>query len=146
MLRLLSPPPRRHQPPRQSGQSKMKVVDSEKSERGLQRRRRADGRLLHCCCICGKLDVWRDGWSTYCSMKDEDDEIPIPKFCSSDCRAKGGIAARNVTETMKQIAKDAEWREPNLVYREATSREKYNTAIDIQKSSASKPSSSESGQ
>jgi len=101
------------------------VVDSERSETHQQRRRNAAGRPLHCCCICGNLDVWRDGWSTYCSEADIDDSVPIPKFCSSTCREKGGPKAHNVTETMKIVARDAEWRPPNVVYREQTDREKY---------------------
>jgi hypothetical protein len=109
------------------------VVDSERSERGQQRRRAGDGRILHACCICGKLDVWNDGWSTYCSWKEIDDEVPIPKFCSDKCREAGGSAARNVTAEMKRMAKDAEWREPTPVYREQTQREKYADAADLQR-------------
>lgn len=108
------------------------VVDWEKSERGQQRRRDARGRLLHCCCICGRMDTWRDGWSTYCSEADIDDSVPIPKFCSRPCRDQGGVAARAVTEAMKQTARDAEWREPKHAYREQTDREKYNEAAHRQ--------------
>jgi hypothetical protein len=103
----------------------MKVVDGERSERGRQRRKTADGRLLHCCCICGALAPWDASWTTYCSLREIDDELPIPKFCSEACRAVGGSVARNVTAEMKQRAKDAEWREPEIVWREATDREKY---------------------
>lgn len=111
----------------------MQVVDWEKSEHGPQRRKTASGRLLHCCCICGKLDVWGGGWSSYYSERDIDDEIAIPKFCSPSCRDKGGPWARNVTQAMKEAAKNSEWRKPELAYREATSREKYQHAVDQQK-------------
>lgn len=104
------------------------VVDSEKSEISPQRRRDANKRLLHCCCICGAVDRWRDSWTTYCSEADIDDSVPIPKFCSDDCRARGGPKACNVTDAMKKVARDAEWREPKIVYREQTDREKYNDA------------------
>lgn len=111
----------------------MRVVDWDKSEHGPQRKRTVGKRLLHCCCICGALETWGAGWSTYCSEKDIDDSEPIPKFCSTVCRDKGGPRARNVTQAMKQTAKDAEWREPELAYRDATSREKYNAAVDGQR-------------
>lgn len=101
------------------------VVDSERSEIPPQRRRNSYGRPLHCCCICGNLDIWRDGWSTYCSEADIDDCVPIPKFCSDGCRAKGGPRAKNVTDAMKAIARAAEMRPPNIVYRDQTEREKY---------------------
>jgi hypothetical protein len=76
---------------------------------GGQRRRTCGGRLLHRCCICGQLDVWGENWSAYYSIKELDDGVPIPKFCSHECRQAGGPAARNVTEKMKQMAKNAEW-------------------------------------
>lgn len=110
----------------------LQVVDWDKSERGPQRRKTAQGRLLHCCCICGRIDTWGDGWSTYCSEGDIDDGVPVPKFCSEDCRSKGGRGASNVTPAMKQAAKDSERREPALAYRDATEREKYNHARRLQ--------------
>ena len=103
----------------------MLVIDTKRSERGWQRRKTATGRLLHCCCICGRLAEWNSNWSTYCSLKEIDDGAPIPKFCSLDCRERGGSEAVNVTGEMRQKAKDAEWREPEVVYRQATDREKY---------------------
>lgn len=33
------------------------VVDTANSETDPQRRKASNGRLLHCCCICGKLDL-----------------------------------------------------------------------------------------
>jgi hypothetical protein len=111
----------------------MLVRDNEKSEIGLQRRKANNGRLLHCCCICGKLDTWGETWSTYCSFKEMDDCAPIPKFCSEWCQKAGGAAASNVTGEMKQRASDAEWREPEAVWREATEREKYNHAAAQQR-------------
>ena len=110
----------------------MLVYDSERSERGPQRRR--SGRhLLHCCCICGRLEPWGTTWSTYCSYKELDDEVPIPKFCSEKCRLAGGEDASLVTDAMRRNAKDAEWREPNAVFREQTEAEKYATAAYEQK-------------
>lgn len=110
----------------------MKVVDTERSERGKQRRKTAEGRLLHCCCICGQVSPWGDSWSAFCSDKDLDDGVPIPKFCSEACRQKGGSKAELVSKEMKETAKGAELREPNLVYREATETEKYADAAYAQ--------------
>lgn len=111
----------------------MQVVDLSRSENGWQRRRANDGRPLHCCCICGRLDVWGPDWTTFCSLKEIDDGTPIPKFCSKACRMKGGRAAGAVTIEMKIRARDAEWREPRLVYREANELEKYAEALHSQK-------------
>ncbi len=111
----------------------MLVVDSEKSEIGLQRLRAIDGRALHCCCICGKLETWGPTWSTYCSYKEMDDCKPIPKFCTDWCQKAGGDEAANVTTAMKQRASDAEWRAPETVWREATTQEKYNEAAYAQR-------------
>lgn len=117
----------------------MQVIDRKKSECGPQRRRNAYRRLLHCCCICGKLDTWDRVWTTYCSEKDIDDEVPIPKFCSSPCREKGGKNASNVTQAMKQTAKDAEWRAPEIAYREQTQQEKYMSAAAEQHRKKQRP-------
>lgn len=108
----------------------MIVVDSERSEHGIQRRKDNYGRLLHCCCICGLLEPWNGKWRAFYSIKELDDEVPIPKFCSEECQSRGGPEARNVTDEMKRKAKEAEWREPDLVYREQTEREKYADAAD----------------
>lgn len=110
----------------------MQVMDTEKSELGLQRRK-SGNRLLHCCCICGKLETWGSTWSTYCSVKDMDDSAPIPKFCSDWCQKAGGDEASNVTDEMKQRASDAEWREPEIVWREQSPAEKYADAAYQQK-------------
>lgn len=111
----------------------MLVIDHERSEHGPQRRKSGNGRLLHCCCVCGRLDTWGDSWSSSYSYKDLEDSIPIPKFCSATCRDKGGADAQDITDEMKKIAKDAEWREPETAYREATSIEKYRDAAHHQK-------------
>ena len=116
----------------------MLVVDTERSETG-RKRRRENGLLVHCCCICGTSGVWTDAWSAYYSIKELDDEVPIPKFCSEPCRAKGGPRAANVTAAMKQTAKDAEHRDPITVWREATEREKYNAAFHAQNRPARHP-------
>ena len=110
----------------------MRVVDWDKSEKGPQRRRTNDGRLLHCCCICGKLEPWSNRWTTYCSWRELDDEEAIPKFCSFPCREQAGPEATGVTPEMKRKAKELEWREPELVWREATDREKYDEAAHNQ--------------
>lgn len=96
----------------------MQVVDTERSENGPQRRKSA-GRLLHCCCICGRLDVWGESWSAFYSYKDLDDCEPIPKCCSEGCRKKAGPRSKNVSAAMIAIAHAAEMREPNIVFREA---------------------------
>jgi len=111
----------------------VKVHDWIKSERGPQRRRGAGNRLLHCCCICGTVSLWGKGWSVYCSIRELDDGVPVPKFCSRKCAAKGGPNASNVTAEMRQAAYDAEWREPRAVYRDATDIEKYRAAAAKQR-------------
>ena len=110
----------------------MMVPDLENNEIGQQRRKDSRGRLLHCCCICGKLETWGPTWTTYCKVE-FDEGKPIPKFCSSSCKKTGGPRASLVTETMKRIAKDAEWRDPITVYREATDKEKYADAARRQR-------------
>ena len=50
------------------------------------RRVTPDGRHLHCCCVCGKLEPWSKGWSWYGSYKDLEDCTPVKKFCSDRCR------------------------------------------------------------
>jgi hypothetical protein len=110
----------------------MMVPDWDKSERGRQRRM-SNGRLLHCCCICGHLDVWSGGWSYFGSLKELDEGTPVPKFCSEECRSRGGIHAGRVTTKMKEKAKAAEWRDPTIAYRPATEREKYAAALRRQK-------------
>ena len=110
----------------------MKVVDYDQSESGDQRRTAKNGELLHCCCVCGKLDIWGDSWSTYCSYKEMDDGVAIPKFCSDQCRAKAGPRASNISDDMKETARKAEWRPPNIVYRELTDIEKYRHALHRQ--------------
>lgn len=112
----------------------MLVVDDKRSEHGAQRRRSDHGRPLHCCCICGRLAPWGSDWSTYCSIKELDDAVPVPKFCSADCRKQGGPQARNVTDAMKRQANEAEWRPPEVAWREATEPEKYRAAVNEQKS------------
>ena len=111
----------------------MLVVDYLKSERGPQRKRASDGRLLHCCCVCGALDVWGNGWSVYCSELELDEGVAVPKFCSTKCKRKGGETAENVTVEMRMIAKEAEMRAPEFAYRAATEREKYKAALSRQR-------------
>lgn len=113
----------------------MMVIDTERSEIGRQRRKDTTGRFLHACCICGNVSTWSDGWSAYCSEADIDESAPIPKFCSVACRKKGGPRASLVTEEMKLAAKQAEWREPKAVYRQANDREKFRSAVDQQRRS-----------
>lgn len=111
----------------------MQVPDWNASERGKQRRKNANGRLLHCCCICGKLEPWNRQWVYYGSIEEEENGVPLPKFCSAACSRLGGEDASAVTMEMRQAARDAEWREPTIVYREATDREKYQIAAQEQR-------------
>ena len=64
-----------------------------------------------------------------------DESRAIPKFCSRSCQEKGGPEARNVTEAMKQAARELEWREPRIVFRERemTDREKWQEAVRRQR-------------
>jgi len=114
----------------------MLVPDRKNSEVGRQRRKTASGRLLHCCCICGTLDTWKSTWEYYGSYKDEEDGVALPKFCSKACRNTGGPDASLVTTEMKETARNAEWREPDTTYREATDKEKFRFAVDKQKRSS----------
>jgi hypothetical protein len=109
------------------------VIDMNRSEVGPQRRKADSGRLLHCCCICGRLDTWGEGWSYYGSYRELEDGIPVPKFCSPACQVQGGPNAGNVTQEMKLAAQAAEWREPTIRYREATTAEKYSDALRDQR-------------
>lgn len=111
----------------------MKVIDTERSEREPQRKKSATGRLLHCCCICGKLDVWGDSWSAYYSYKDLDDGKTLPKFCSDKCKSSAGPRAENVTDEMLKKVRAQEFREPQLVWREQTETEKYRDAVQRQR-------------
>lgn len=81
-------------------------------EIGPQRRVATDGRLLHCCCMCGKLDTWGETWCHYSSIKQVDDGEPIPKFCSDKCKQRGGTNAGRVSAAMRQAARDKEFRPP----------------------------------
>jgi hypothetical protein len=109
------------------------VVDWDKSERHKQRRKTRDGRQMHCCCICLNCEPWSSSWSYYASIREEDDSAPFPKFCSEACKAKAGPACQNVTDEMKVAAKNLEWRDPEIVYREASGTEKYRAAVQAQK-------------
>lgn len=113
----------------------MKVIDHKNSEHGKQRRLDGQGRQIHCCCICGYIGRWTGKWSWFGSDLDLDEGRPIAKFCSDLCKAKAGDNAENVTTEMLQTAKDAEWREPRLAYREATEAEKYRDALSKQQGS-----------
>ena len=37
------------------------------------------------CDVCGKNDVWGDGWSRYGNIRDEDDGHQMPIACSEKC-------------------------------------------------------------
>lgn len=112
----------------------IREIDSTKTEIGPQRRKMGN-RLLHACCICHTVAPWGEGWSTYCSEADIDDGVAIPKFCSRLCAEKGGPEARNVTKAMKEAARELEWREPRVVWRERemTDREKWQEAVRRQR-------------
>ena len=107
-------------------------VDSARSEKGEQRRVSKSGRLLHCCCVCGVLNTWRDGWSAFCSMKQIDDGEAYAKFCSLACRQRGGKDAANVTSEMIKQAWSKQWRDARLLYREDTQLEKFTDAAKRQ--------------
>lgn len=112
----------------------MQVVDWDRSERGPQRRRSEEtGKLLHCCCICGNVGVWNLNWNYYGSIKELDDGDPVAKFCNDLCQRQAGKNCENVSLEMKAAAHAKEMREPELVYREATDREKYNAARNQQR-------------
>lgn len=109
------------------------AVDTARSEVGKQRRTDRDGRALHCCCVCGKLETWTGDWSWYGSYRDVDDGKPLAKFCSASCKAKGGPVASLVTEEMMAYARQKEFREPETVYRPMTDSEQYGEALAKQR-------------
>lgn len=82
------------------------------TEIGMQRRKTKNGKLLHCCCICGVVEPWGRTWSWFGSYKEEDDGSPLAKFCSDLCRGKSGLSCQNVTDAMKKSAREKEWRYP----------------------------------
>jgi hypothetical protein len=75
----------------------------------MSRRVTLDGRALHCCCICGRLEPWGPTWSHYSNWIEIDDQKPIAKCCSDDCRAEAGKNCENVTKAMKKRAQDVEF-------------------------------------
>jgi hypothetical protein len=111
----------------------MKVIDIDRSEHGPQRRKDARGRHLHSCCVCGHLSHWTESWSWYGSFKDLVDSEALAKFCSPSCADTAGADCDLITNEMRERARNAEWREPKLAYREATDREKYRNAKADQK-------------
>ena len=110
----------------------MQIMDLAASEFGDQRRKQGN-KLLHSCCICGKLDVWGKTWEAYYSIKDMDDCAAIPKFCSVACSMQSGPECRDVTQKMIDDAYAREFRPPNIVYRDMTEKEKYQAALQKQK-------------
>lgn len=41
--------------------------------------------VFHTCSVCSKREPWSDKWSRYCSIADEENGVPLLKFCSDDC-------------------------------------------------------------
>lgn len=111
----------------------MQVLDTKCSERGPQRRRDANGRALHSCCVCGKTETWGPTWSAYYSWKDLDDKVRVPKFCSDKCKSTAGPKAKNITEAQIAVAHEHEMRPPRPAYRDATASEKYRAAVERQR-------------
>ena len=68
------------------------------------RRQTTDGLLLHCCVVCGILERWSDSWIWYGSYQEEDDGVPVQKFCSEKCKAN----QRAVTIEMSVEAREKE--------------------------------------
>lgn len=68
--------------------------------------------------------------SQYVAMKCARD--PIAKFCNDLCVRQAGPECVNVTMEMRESARSKEMREPKLVWREATDREKYEYAMSKQ--------------
>lgn len=70
-----------------------------------RRRHIGTSRPLHCCCVCGHLDVWNKNWSWYGSYREMEDGVALPKFCSARCKKVGH---RAVTIEMAEEARAAE--------------------------------------
>lgn len=73
------------------------------------RRRALDGRMLHACCVCRVVAPWSEGWSSFCSMREIDEGLPIAKFCSEACAESAGPKCERITEKMKEEARDLEY-------------------------------------
>lgn len=58
----------------------------------------------------------------------------VPDWKNSETGRQRRKACR-VTEEMRENARSAEWREAAIAYREATEREKFRHALDLQKRS-----------
>lgn len=69
------------------------------------RRKSLDGKQLHSCVVCEKLEPWSDDWKYWGSVKDVDDGVAVAKFCSDKCR-KHRMA---VTPDMCEDARKREW-------------------------------------
>lgn len=40
----------------------------------------------HKCSNCNKVEEWGEGWSWYGSYRDIDDNVPVIKTCSEECK------------------------------------------------------------
>lgn len=48
-----------------------------------ERRRSPDGKALHACCLCDTVAPWGPEWRWYGSDREEEDGVPVMKFCPS---------------------------------------------------------------
>lgn len=62
------------------------------------------GRALHCCVVCEYLGPWSKEWSWYGSYREEDEGIPVQKFCSAKC-------AKNQKAVTLEMCADARMKE-----------------------------------
>ena len=43
-------------------------------------------KAVHTCSVCGKVEFWGDSWEWYGAYKDLDENRPIFKTCSAECK------------------------------------------------------------
>ncbi len=48
-----------------------------------ERRRTPEGKALHACCLCDRVGPWGPGWRWYGSYREEENGVPVMKFCPS---------------------------------------------------------------
>lgn len=55
---------------------------------------------LHQCAICGRVDAWGEGWTSFGSPAlEEEDGAAVARLCSDFCKAKftAGLESRSIT-------------------------------------------------
>lgn len=70
------------------------------------RRRTPEGRALHSCVVCEKLEPWSDEWKWWGSLNDVDDGEALAKFCSDKCSKHRLAVTQEMCEAARQRANE----------------------------------------